>query len=352
MASALAACCALSVTSCIKEEYSLEKLDTAITILPGLEVPLDNEFVLPVLEALGTVKKGEDHHLTVDAAGNYRCPCIFNGNTDFRVSAEDFTRTSVFGFNNTELVFPFEGGPMDPLVKCGTDMDSPVILEIDNPTGIELDLGGGVIAGEKYALVTGVKVPAGKSEIVLGSDEVKAIFRPLPSMAYIYRMFVQKPVQEVPKPASEYVFKLGAVVPLAIMGGEVISYDYECDMVKEMGLDEMLASVDFDFDDIELELEVINKTPFDVNMDLDKSGSEFQGDIDGLKEISAGTPQVPVTTMLNLHISSLDKNATAMKFNVRAAVPQSYNPSVALNEQQEVIFRARSIKFTKGITIK
>ena len=353
VASVLVVGAILFVPSCIKEEYSLKNLDTTVTILPGLSVPLDKEYELPVLKALGTVKNNEDQVLTVDDKGNYRCPCTFNGSTDFRLSAQEFLRTSMYGFNNTELVFPFAGGPMDPLVKSGTYMDSPVILQIDNPTGIDLALGGAVLNENKdYALVTGVKVPAGKSELVLDSEDVKNVFRPLPAMAYVYRFFVQKAITDVPKTASEYVFKVTAEVPLAIMAGGVVEYDYSCDMVKEFGLDKLIDEVDFDFDDIDLELEVENRTPFDVTPVLDQSASEFKGTIEGFKEIAAGAPEKPVITTMNLRVSSIDAKATGMTFHVSASVPASFAPSAALNKQQKVIFRAKSITFNKGITIK
>ena len=340
------------MTSCINEDYSLENLDTTVTLIPGINVDCDIDADLGLIEVLNQYG-GVSTELTTDEKGNYIIvPRLYYGTGSMTFSREQFRSGSVFNFD-TIFNFCLQDLVFDAFAN-GDGVFCPIYLELNNPTDSPLFLRLTVYdahSNERKA-VDGIAVKPGKSTVILDQEEVTGLYgHPTGSFVYIQEIELYKDANSLTasqgNEGDDYVFTISPYIPVGIKPGQSFSYRKTSMFFSSLGLDEYISRFGNFIRKVTVDVSVTSSLPFDLDLTQYTTDDPFcfKGSIAGMKTIAAGTLEKPVTTDMTLEIDAPDGFDFEVSFLIDGKVPQSMGAPVFLNENQNLNFHITSIKF-------
>lgn len=344
----------LMLVSCINENYSLENLDTTVTVLPGLTIPVKTTTDIPAIDFLGQTQDGI---LVVDDNKNFAFKFDSKGNNRFEISADDFESAKSIDVP-TEFVIRRYNLP-DALREGEVNMHSPVRLEIENPTGAVMYLSAKVHKDNcPTAYVSGIKVAPGKSVVTLDSPEIRNMFCPFTSDVLIYEIMLHKEYTAVPSgiaPAStiySYTFGIDATLPLVFYPGDGIVATYQSEVFDNAGVIDAIESTGLDLTNLMLEISAVNTLPFDIHLGMDTMSGETRGSVSADKDIAAGTEKDPSTTdfKVSADVPGGIHSLRYIQLNVSAVVPETFTSEVVLNANQNLSLKVNNADMADGFT--
>lgn len=342
---------ALAFSSCIDEDYSLENLDTTVTVLPGLSITVDTTVDVPLSDIL---EEGEEGPVSVTENGSYAIDgSCWRGN-DFEIPAEVFKESSAISIPNEFLfshyVLPQYGGG---LIR----MHSPICIEVENPTDEELEMRTVVNGKNKRIEVSGIMLKPGKQTVTIDDEAVKELFCPFDSDVIVdnivlYRKSAGKPAVKTLGTPSSYVFSFNAELPMVFRAGDGLEFIYHTDLMDESGVIDAIEDTGMDVTSFELQLSITSTLPFDITLSANTQSEHGDGSITLDKTIAAGSLGHPVTTDLNL-IAKLPygiNSLLSIGAELSAVVPSTVKGDVTLTKDYSITLNTYKISLDEGFS--
>lgn len=342
---------ALAFSSCIDEDYSLENLDTTVTVLPGLSITVDTTVDVPLSDIL---EEGEEGPVSVTENGSYAIDgSCWRGN-DFEIPAEVFKESSAISIPNEFLfshyVLPQYGGG---LIR----MHSPICIEVENPTDEELEMRAVVNGKNKRIEVSGIMLKPGKQTVTLDDEAVKELFCPFDSDVIVdnivlYRKSAGSPAVKTLGTPSSYVFSFNAELPMVFRAGDGLEFIYHTDVMDESGVIDAIEDTGMDVTSFELQLSITSTLPFDITLSANTQSEQGDGSITLDKTIAAGSLGHPVTTDLNL-IAKLPygiNSLLSIGTELSAIVPSTVKGDVTLTKDYSITLNTYKISLDEGFS--
>lgn len=338
----LPAIVAAVLTSCINQDYSLKNLDTSVTVFKGFSITPEKEYDVNLTD----ITQGDG--FKVDDNGTFVLPGEPSGPTNKPVTTDGIAGSSDIAFDGLVLTIVRKEVLPDCLFDGELNFHCPVYLVTDNPTNAAFMLSATLSSNGKTVKVSGVPVPSGHASIVLNQDDVMDLFCPFADDIRISDIVMKKP-EGVAVEVLKDAFSVGAYAPLQLMPGDNMHFECDVDLVNYLGVLEFCNQMGISVKSFTAHLSVINSLPLDASMSLIPS-EEWAGiGVQVDKMVAAGTKDNPVTTDLNVRVTSEDMLFPAnLPFLVDAMVPAGLPGAVALSRDEGIVIRVNSVTLDNG----
>lgn len=337
--------------SCINQDYSIKEIDTTMTVLPGLSVPLNHTIEVSIDDIIGAFNMD---CILVDNAGNYVLKTETQSETahiDGRVADYDFT----VGISKT---FTFPASAISQELKAGSySLHCPIEVIVDNPTILTFRMSALVHTedGSGSVEVSDLTVNPGNNVIELKRDDVMALFNPFDSSVIVSDILLTHISQGASEPlamdTSDYTFTFSVNLPLKLMPGDGIEYSCNTDILKDSGLIDVLEDLDFEVDNVRLKSSADSRVPFELELSAEDAGLGTIFSLD--RKISAGDLDAAAATDFDVFATMPDNynSLEEIRMHIKAVVPQKYGDGILLNKNQNMVLTLNSLEFEDGLTL-
>jgi len=360
---------ALCAVSCIDTDYDLKKLDKEMTLVPGMEVALEDADV---------IDSDLDVFFNVEGSQSAENDIIFVGGTSSVNAEKEVSNSELASGNNVsipgslETYFNRSNGFLS-IPYIGQALEEPsIVLYVENPSNSSVAVAGNVTDGTITKQFYGV-VPANKNVNLYLSERGEAIHysgdtdginvactgfdeffqgETLPEKLVVKDLVINgdtsNPGAVYPGPRSasnKFLFNAISMVSLYIKAGGRFEYNTKFDIPSGLDMekytvvagDEIVLKAEVDIDGIKL-----NFTP-KVSFD----GSFVSVTMDP-ETIVGGNG--PVEAVLTANFSAEPKDVK--KANVDITIVNPSTKPVFITGAEKFKFSVKSIKLSEGITIK
>lgn len=361
---------AVLTASCINNDYDLTKLDTTVTVLPGLTIPisvgddqaisLSDKFINDADSHSGTDSEGtivigrkEDNQVTVNAP-----------------SVEEIQESMKTGKVEIEI-------PGTILIPCADEFSRLLpgatffiplkpVVEINNPTEYPMDFTATLTCGENTVKVGPYKVKGGESRIVIDYPEVETFFSPVKHNISISDMMLTCEKTDGSASFATRAEGSGQIsvygyVPMEfqakIESGKKFTVEYQVKEEDLQKIDIAQLKEDYGFSvpvftasaDITSNIPMTISASATATVNTLKKSDRKEGPFSFDKAIAAGSISSPVTTSVSAEVS-LDKDTQSFSSIV---IKAECTPSegFALTTDHILSYSNLKIVFTEGVTI-
>ena len=342
----------LGLSACVDENYDLSKVDTTMTIIPGLTIPLD---VQPDPVGLSetffktsnpVIDEGEDHSMII---GN------IDGRNNIRVGvpADEIGRQHFIklpGFVEISC-----GSLLEDIIPGAVfRIDASPVCNVTNPLNHPLKLSGKARCGGKEVAFGPYEVPAGFSKVKLEDDALKVFLNPVESDIVLFDMVLDGVLASdaVPmtKSSGEYVFDITGYIPLEFEAGDEISVSVPLEDVSEVDIKEIADEYGVDVKSFILNVDVVNNAPFELTATASAltGGKMASATMD--PAIAAGSIESPVTTRTAVTVILPDGVTDLTEIELHIKAKAMADPSY-IKSNHTLTFKPIDLVFNKGVQI-
>lgn len=356
---------AVLTASCINNDYDLNKLDTTVTVLPGLTIPisagddqtisLSDKFINDADSHSGTDSEGtivigrkEDNQVTVNAP-----------------SAEEIRERMKTDKVEIEI-------PGTILIPCADELSRLLngaafyiplkpVVEINNPTEYPMDFTALLTCGREVVKIGPYKVNGGLSKVTVADEAVKKFFSPVRDNISISGMKLtcvqgaQETASLSTRAGSNEISVYG-YVPMELTGEEiVINYPIKEEDLAEIDIAQLKQDYKFTLPEFTASARITSNIPMAIsasataNVITSSATVKEQGPFSFDKAVAAGTLSSPVTTEISASVK-LDADTESFSSIVITAVCTP-DGAFSLKPEHTLAYSDLVITFTEGITI-
>ncbi len=360
-----AAALAALVTGCINNDYDLSKLDTEVTILPGLTVPisitenevlnLNDDFLNDSESHSGTNEEGtivigrkEENQISVAAP-----------------SSEEIQETIKAGDLEIEIPGVISIPCADELSRLlpGATFSIPLkpVVEISNPTEFPMDFTALLTCGGEVVKIGPYKVNGGLSKVTVTDEAVKKFFSPVKDNISISGMKLtcgqgaQGAASFRTRAASNEISVYG-YVPMELIGEEtIITYPVKEEDLAELDIAQLKEDYKFTLPIFTASAKITSNIPMAISasatakVNTSSAADKAQGPFSFDKAVAAGSPDSPITTEISASVS-LDEDTVSFSEIVITAVCKP-DGAFSLKPEHTLSYSDLIITFKDGITI-
>lgn len=340
-------------TSCINEDYDLTKINTEMTVLPELSVPVSKE-----IEGLGanTLMNLSGSSVKADSEGNFSISSAKSSMANMTLSAESLSNGVTV---NDTLHIAFNGVPSFLQSEdCAFSLSNPQIrFSATNPSTSDLVIKARATAyGEAIVLtrseatrsaeITAV-IPAGayNTTVFAESASIEGLFSPIPEYITIDEIEIISS-EEVSAENVKLSLQGSANVPLCFEAGSSVTVDYTID-TKSLGID--LSGKNISTGDFKAACSVISTFPLDFDVEVSVAGPATSVSLD--KVIGGGSIDCPATTDLNANFSCEGNITDINKVTLHITATNKSGENVTLNDSMALSIAISELLLTDGITV-
>lgn len=347
-----AAATLLFFSACVDNSYDLDKVDTTMTILPGLTIPLN---------------------YSTDPT-NIADSFFDNASPNFK---DDDEGVVTIGNRNEKnlIVVEIPGSELSKLTRinmpgtieiaCGSlladlvpgaslSVDASPVCKVCNPLNHSLQLSGKAICGGNTVSFGPYEVPAGTSKVALKEKAVVDMLNPVTSDILLTELVLDGVLPTDGSPATRaddsYVFSIQGYIPMEFEAGDEINVSIALDDISEADIQEIADNYGVSVKSFILNMDITNNAPFELSANASalSSGQQATASID--PAVAAGTVESPVTTRTAVTVTLPDgvSDLTGIKLYVKAKAKAS--PS-EIKAEHTLTFKTIDVVFNKGIQV-
>jgi len=356
-------------SGCIDNSYNLDELNTEMTLLPGITVPVDYSTKPSDLNSLLSDTEAE---VKKDESGNYVIEGTSSKELQATVSSEKFEEAQPIAIEGyIDITFDKIPNYLKNL-KPGSPLKAPAInFGISNPTGSEVILKCRITNGTKSEIINNIIVsPASGTQVIKVEDSKldNLFIGSVPGKLTITDMSIKKLdsqtrsiISDRPVNASDFVFNIGAMctLPITLKPGAGIIISYEL-LLTEADL-KIFTDANADMTSFSAEGTVTSTFPLTISPEF--VGTNVSGNSVGsasflytfndafVSAVQPGTEASPAITGVKAAVTLTDKIANVRKLSIKLNADNIGPEEVTLNDKQTLGFHVASLIADGGVTI-
>lgn len=335
-----------ALTGCVNKDYDLNALDTSMTILPGLKIHVNQDNDKNVIKDQSfllkdeTVKQLSDNNLAI--SGNSNSP--------------KNSKSSYKGGGRIEFETPLyicTASWLNELLP-GAILNAPIIpvIEVTNPTGIEMELHGTAKCGDSSVEFGPYAVKEGINRINLDKQDIINFFLPVLYDVEISGLTLTWDALSS-SPAENEDFTVEAYAPLTFRPGDRIFLEYPCSekFLSSIDIQEKAEKHHISVESLSVNINVMNSFPLDINISATGELDNGSASASISPWISAGSTDNPVKSSVTVK-ADLPKGALSFKnatVCVEGKVPG--DRAVSISSDQNFSYSIVDIVLDSGITL-
>lgn len=333
--------------SCVNTDYDLNKLDSSMTLIPGLTIPINVESS-ESLSLLNDVLKNSDD-LAVSETGDI----VIKESSPVEVSiaAEDITEQTRIEI--TDIVTIPVQKALNQLLK-GMKLTIPryPVIEVFNPVDYGLQLTGKAKLGNDVIEFGPIPVASGQSRVELTDSRIKDFMSPVKGDIVIFDMVIEgfkSDTNSIHTKAPEvYVFTIAGILDLTLSKGDVIDFDYEVGDVSQDEIRNFSEEFGIEFKSCTVNVEITNNTPFEFSATASGNSGAASASTNGT--VAPGSLDKPVTSKIavSLDLPSGVQDINNITVSIHAVASQT--PST-INKDHTLNFKLVDVVFSDGVSI-
>lgn len=336
-----------TLTGCVNEDYDLKSLDSSMTILSGLKIHVNHsEGDKPIIKNSSYLSQNQS--ITELPNSNLAISC--------GQDAPKRTMSSYSGGGQILFDTPLLIGTASWLndILPGAILSVPLVpvIEVTNPSGIEMKLYGTARCGDLIVDFGPYPVLGGTTCVKLDTDRIVKFFMPVNNDVEISNLRLVWD-DRVESPAEEDEFSIRAYAPLAFNPGDKITLEYPCsqEFLSKIDLQEKAEKHHISVESLSVEVDMTNSFPLDLNIYASGELDNGPASASIYPTVAAGSVENPVTTTITVK-ASLAKGAHAINSAtvcVEGKVPGS--SPVYITSDQNLNYSVVTITLDSGITL-